>query len=319
MQQPIDNANKPIIGISACVAGQEVRYNASHKRSKYCMDTLSAYFRYRPFCPEVAIGLPVPRPAIRIVERDNQLTLVETHEPKDDHAPAIEAYAAKVAVSMRDASGFIFMQKSPTCGLGSAKVYGIKGGPLRSDDGLFVRALRKHLPLLPITEAGRLNDAKLREHFFAQVYAYHEWQTEIMPNLSVRQLTDFHYRYKMTLRAHDQVILRQLGKLLADPHNVSLEELAQRYIEDFMRALSKVIGVKHHAYAMTRMVHYMKRWMTTDERQYADQLIEQYKQGSIPLVAPMSTLRFFMQKYQCAKRLAVWEPYPQELGLQNAI
>ncbi|HEY7841718.1 MAG TPA: DUF523 domain-containing protein, partial [Gammaproteobacteria bacterium] len=54
------------IGISSCLLGEPVRYNGGHKRDRYINEVLSEYFDYLPYCPEVAIGLGVPRATIRL-------------------------------------------------------------------------------------------------------------------------------------------------------------------------------------------------------------------------------------------------------------
>src|SRR3546814_10033872 len=60
-------AIKPKIAISACLMGAEVRFNGGHKQSQLCSRTLVDYFDFVPVCPEVAIGLGIPREPIRLV------------------------------------------------------------------------------------------------------------------------------------------------------------------------------------------------------------------------------------------------------------
>ena len=55
------------IAISACLLGREVRYNGGHKESRLCSHTLAQHFDFVPLCPEVAIGLGIPREPIRLV------------------------------------------------------------------------------------------------------------------------------------------------------------------------------------------------------------------------------------------------------------
>ena len=47
--------------------GREVRYNGGHKASRLCSRILTDYFDFIPVCPEVAIGLGIPREPIRLV------------------------------------------------------------------------------------------------------------------------------------------------------------------------------------------------------------------------------------------------------------
>ena len=54
------------IGVSACLLGQEVRYDGGHKHDRYITDTLGRFFRFVPVCPEVGCGLPIPRESTRL-------------------------------------------------------------------------------------------------------------------------------------------------------------------------------------------------------------------------------------------------------------
>ena len=65
-------ADKIPLGISSCLIGEKVRFDGGHKQNRYILDTLGQYFAYRPFCPEMAIGLGVPRDTIRLIETNQQ-------------------------------------------------------------------------------------------------------------------------------------------------------------------------------------------------------------------------------------------------------
>ncbi len=57
---------QPVIGISGCLTGSAVRFDGGHKRMGFVMDELAQWVAFKPVCPEMAIGLPVPRPALRL-------------------------------------------------------------------------------------------------------------------------------------------------------------------------------------------------------------------------------------------------------------
>ena len=54
------------LGISACLLGQEVRWDAGHKRDAFLNDTLGPFVEWVPVCPEVEMGLGTPREPIRL-------------------------------------------------------------------------------------------------------------------------------------------------------------------------------------------------------------------------------------------------------------
>jgi 2-thiouracil desulfurase len=58
MRHPSETTNTPIrIGISACLLGEKVRFDAGHKRDAFIVETLGPFFHWIPVCPEMEIGL----------------------------------------------------------------------------------------------------------------------------------------------------------------------------------------------------------------------------------------------------------------------
>lgn len=311
--------SKPVLGISECLMGKEVRYNGGHKLSKFCTQVLSQYFDFQPICPEVQIGLSVPRPTIRLAERAGEVRVIATDNPDVDYSKDLIKLAQDVAPSMKGLSGFIFMQKSPSCGIKSTKVYGEKGQPVYMSDGAFSGELKKLLPLMPVTESGRLNDNPIKENFISSVYAYHEWQTIVMKELSIKSLTDFHYRHKLMLTAHKEPVAIKLGQMLANIKGKDLNLVAEHYIHAFMDAIQQPVSRQKHASILMRMQRFLKRKLDSTEKQELLGLIDHYKKGIIPLVVPMTLVRFFMKKYEEHEALSLLNTYPIELGLENGI
>tara|TARA_R110001599_G_scaffold76833_2_gene209849 strand:+ start:4933 stop:5934 length:1002 start_codon:yes stop_codon:yes gene_type:complete len=319
ISENLEQSSKPILGISGCLMGEEVRFNGGHKLSKFCTQVLSQYFDFRPICPEVQIGLSVPRPTIRLAEKAGVVRVIATDNPDIDYSQDLINLAQEVAPSMQGLSGFIFMQKSPSCGVNSTKVYGEKGQPIYMADGAFSGELKRLLPLMPVTESGRLNDNPIKENFITSVYAYHDWQTKVMPNLSAKVLTDFHHRHKLMLSAHKESVAINLGQMLANMKGKDIQIIADSYIQEFMMALKQPVSRNRHANILMRMQRFLKRKLDASEKQELVGLIEHYKKGIIPLVVPMTLVRFFMKKYEEHEALSLLNSYPMELGLENGI
>lgn len=312
-------SSKPLLGVSACLMGNEVRYNGGHKESRYITQVLSQYFEFRPICPEVEIGLSVPRPTIRLAEKNGDVRVIASDNDQVDYSSDLKQLAHSVAPSMQGLSGFIFMQKSPSCGINSTKVYGEKGQPIFMSDGAFSGELKKLLPLMPVTESGRLNDNPIKGNFISMVYAYHDWQTKVLPQLSVKTLTDFHRRHKLMLTAHKESVAIKLGQMLANMKGKDINLIAENYIEEFMAALQQPVSRNRHASILMRMQRFLKRKLDSSEKLELGGLIEHYKKGIIPLVVPMTLVRFFMKKYEEHDALSLLNAYPMELGLENGI
>lgn len=308
---------KPVLGISDCLMGREVRYNGGHKRSRYCTDVLAEFFDFKALCPEVAIGLPVPRPAIRMAQQGDQVRVIASDNSSLDYTQPLVDYAREVIPTLGHLSGYIFMQKSPSCGVDSSKVYGESGYPVERANGVFADQVIRALPLLPVTEAGQLNDRPIRENFIARVYAYHDWQCSVACQPSSAALIQYHQRHKLQLIAHSEATARALGQSLADLKQRDIHEVADQYIHRFMKATAKPAPRKRQANVLVRLHRYLKALMNEAERSESLSLIEQYRQGIVPLVVPMTLLKFFMKKYR--PEAPIYEPYPHRLGLQNDI
>lgn len=191
-----------VIGISACLTGEKVRFDASNKPSNFCIHELGQHVTYKNFCPEVAIGLPIPRPTIRQIS-DDQLIKVSRPDGSGDVSEALKAYGKKVALLAKDLSGYVFCAKSPSCGMERVKIYTPEGNPLRATGvGVFSKEIMEANPLLPCEENGRLNDPILRENFVARVYAYRRWQILESSGVTKHKLMTFHSQYKYLSLIH---------------------------------------------------------------------------------------------------------------------
>jgi uncharacterized protein YbbK (DUF523 family) len=161
------------VGVSSCLLGNAVRWDGGHKRDARLTGALSRLVTFVPVCPEVELGMPVPRPPIRLVRSRGGIRLVEP-EHGIDHTRAMAAWARRRVRELEalDLSGFVLKEGSPSCGTERVKVWSAKGTATRVGVGLFARELLRRMPLLPIEEEGRLRDPALRKSFLERVLAY---------------------------------------------------------------------------------------------------------------------------------------------------
>ena len=310
------------LGISACLVGQKVRYNGEHKRSSYCMNQLSKHFQFKPVCPEVGIGMGTPRAPIRLVGNIDGYRVKGTDDPELDVTDQLYQYGQDRAWELSDISGYILMQKSPSCGMERVKVYHANGHPLgKGEPGMYAKALMETNPLLPVEEEGRLHDPVLRENFISRVFAYHRWHRDVVSNPSYQAVEQFHALHKYILMAHDPQNYSELGRIVAQGKKVSLENLMSEYFSLFMTVMKLKANRKSHTNVMLHLLGYLKRSVSGEDRQQILQLIEEYRQGILPLVAPMSLLRHFIKRHgsDYIKNQYYLMPHPEELGLRNSI
>src|SRR3569623_2841909 len=154
-------------GISACLLGERVRYDGNHNHDAYITGTLAKVFEFVAVCPEVAIGMGVPRPPIQLVGEAAQPRAIGVGDPALDVPAALTAYGRRMAVALDDISGYIFNAKSPSCGLLRVKVFQ-SGAASPRGVGLYAREIAQRQPMIPEEEEGRLDDPVLREEILAQ-------------------------------------------------------------------------------------------------------------------------------------------------------
>ena len=204
--------SKISVGISSCLLGEEVRFNGGHKHSAICSKELGRYFQFKPICPEVGIGLGVPRKPIRLVGDPMQPRAVGVDNPNIDVTEKLKEYGEKALPHLTNICGYIFTKGSPSCGVFRVKVYKENGMPNENPgSGIFASVIMKNNPLLPVEEAGRLTDPVLKENFIQRVFAYHDWQQLKKGSLNINKLMGFHSRYKYSLMSHSPDLCIKLG------------------------------------------------------------------------------------------------------------
>ncbi|OOZ41705.1 DUF523 domain-containing protein [Solemya elarraichensis gill symbiont] len=161
-----------IIGVSSCLLGNPVRYDGNHKRNPYLADTLSAYFDFEVFCPETAIGLGVPRPAMQLYVDAHSTKLAQVADSNIDYTQQMQQMATEQCRQLGHLSGYILKSRSPSCGKQGVTLFDYTGQVAGSGAGLFATILLKTFPALPVEEETCLENAALREDFIERVYAY---------------------------------------------------------------------------------------------------------------------------------------------------
>lgn len=301
--------------------GQEVRYDGGHKRNGYLCESLARYFEFVPYCPEVAIGLGIPRPPIRLETRDGQVHAVGVRDPDLDVSDPLRQYGAAVAAASDDLSGYIFKKGSPSCGLERVKVYSEQGMPTAQGRGLYAESLTRRLPLLPVEEEGRLMDPVLRENFIERVFVYHRWQALLAEGLTAAKLVDFHTRHKFSILSHDEQRYRELGRLVSQAGEQPLDELAATYAEHLMAALTRRATRRRHANVLMHVMGYLKRHLDAEDKAELLEVIDNYRIGQVPLIVPITLLRHHLRRHPdpYIQQQVYLSPHPEELMLRNSL
>ncbi|MEZ4331652.1 MAG: DUF523 and DUF1722 domain-containing protein [Myxococcota bacterium] len=312
------------IGISACLLGAEVRFDGGHKRDRYLTDVLGENVSWLPVCPELELGLGVPRPVIQLRGGARGERLVVRGEDGRDLTDAMRAFAdARVAeLDATGLDGFVLKKDSPSCGLQRVRVYGAPTGmPERTGVGHFAQALARGMPTMPLEEEGRLNDPPLRERFIEAIFSRNRWRVLVARGLSRAALVAFHEAHKMLLLAHDPGLYRRLGRIVGSFGRTPDEDLYRDYAALFAEAFAQPATLARHVNVLEHLFGHLKRCVTATEKREIGHAIAEYRAGRVPLVVPISLLRFLVASHEVeyVQGQLYLEPHPRELMLRNHV
>ncbi|QUJ70420.1 DUF523 and DUF1722 domain-containing protein (plasmid) [Photobacterium sp. GJ3] len=310
------------VGISACVLGEKVRFDGGHKRNRFVTDELAQYVRFRPVCPEMAIGLPVPRPTIRLVQQEDGEHLVDSKQGENDYTAAMQSFAERHIAGLNDLCGFIVCAKSPTCGMERVKLYIPNGNTVPGGTvGVFTRKLMAAMPWLPVEEDGRLHDPVLRENFVFRIHALHDFYQSVGQQPTIDAFVKFHSRYKFVLMAHCPAAYKSMGPLVAGIKHWDLNEFFATYRQQFMAALSHRANRKNNTNVLMHLQGYFKRNLTKAQKQELLDLIQSYRLGHQPILVPLALINHYLKEFPdpYLQLQTFLHPYPEELKLRYGL
>lgn len=309
------------LGISSCLLGEKVRYDGTHQRDAYIVETMGKYFEWVPVCPEVEYGLPVPREAMRLKGTPDYARLV-TRKTGVDHTEGMREWAEKKLdeLEKEPLSGFIFKARSPSSGLYGVKVYGPSGSVYKSGMGIFGSAFVRRFPLIPVEDDGRLHDPELRENFIERVFVKARWQ-EFMLEPSAAGLVDFHTRHKLLIMAHNPEHYSRLGRIVATAGKRKTHKLYSEYLSTLMEGLSLIATTRKNTNVLHHIMGYFKKNLSAAEKQELLELFGDYHRGLVPLIAPIVLVNHFVRVFRepYLERQFYLNPHPIELMLRNHV
>ena len=310
------------IGISSCLLGNSVRWNAGHKLDKYLTRTLGQFVEYVPVCPEVEAGFGVPRESFRLAGDPDNPRLI-TFKSKTDHTDRMLSWAKKRVreLEKEDLCGFIFKSDSPSSGMIRVKVYNEKGMPHKVGIGMFARAFMEHFPLIPVEDDGRLNDPLIRENFILQIFTMKRWRDNLARKPGMGILVGFHTRNKLLIMSHSPKHYRSMGKLVADGKKMPIKELHQQYQLQLMEALKLKTTIRKHINVLQHVMGYFKKQLSSDEKQELLEVFDHYRRELVPLIVPITLMNHYVRKYDqpYLKQQTYLNPHPVELKLRTHV
>jgi uncharacterized protein YbgA (DUF1722 family)/uncharacterized protein YbbK (DUF523 family) len=310
------------LGISTCLLGEQVRYDGGHKLDRFLRDTLGEYVEYVPVCPEVEAGFETPREAFRLIGDPDSPRFI-TARSGIDYTDRMTSWSRKRISELEkdNLCGFLFKSKSPSSGMERVKVYTDKGMATKKGVGVFAKAFMNRFPHLPVEEEGRLNDARLRENFIERIFALARWKALVEHRKTRGNLVKFHTQQKLLIMSHSPKHYTIMGKLVARAKEVSPSELFGEYLRLLLEGMKMLATVRKHVNVLQHCMGYFKKALTADEKQELLDHFNEYRNGYVPLIVPITLLNHYVRKYDqpYLKDQYYLHPHPMELKLRNHV
>ena len=160
---------RPVIAVSSCILGHRVRYDAQVKHFPSLLAFINHYFEPVSVCPEVAIGLSVPRPALQLMAAPDQPQMVGRDDPDINVTAAMQQFCQQRPDTLQDICGYIFKSRSPSCGIHDVPLFDNQQHIIRYGSGLFASAISQRLPNIPIADETELVTESQQQQFLQQV------------------------------------------------------------------------------------------------------------------------------------------------------
>lgn len=305
---------RPEVVVSKCLGFEACRWNGEMVHEPF-VELLGPWVRWHPVCPEVAIGLGVPRDPIRVVEVKGRLRLLQPATGRNC-TKDMQNFCTEHLDSLVPVDGFLLKNRSPSCGPLDVKIYSSlkPGASSRRGPGFFGGEVMRRFPLLAVEHEGRLHNFILRERWLTRLFTLAEFR-RMAGKDSMGELVKFHSRHKLLLMAYNQQQLRIMGALVANPEQRPAPDVIAVYGDHLGKALARspsagqVINVLMHAEG------YFKKQLNSAEKALFLDTLEKYRAKKLPLSVVLTLLRSWIARFgsDYLAGQSFFAPYPEEL------
>jgi uncharacterized protein YbgA (DUF1722 family)/uncharacterized protein YbbK (DUF523 family) len=305
---------KPKIVVSRCIEFASCRYNGAMIPSEV-VRSLTPHVEFVPVCPEVEIGLGVPRDTIRVVKSGARLKLMQPTTGKDVTV-SMQRFVGSFLGSLSDVDGFILKFRSPSCGLKEVKIY---PGPdarttAEKGPGFFGGAVLERFPQLAVEDEGRLTNFRIREHFLTRIFAFAAFREAARVG-SMRVLVEFQACNKLLLMAYNQKEMRYLGRLVANLEKKPTRQVFAEYEEHLRAALAAAPRYTSCINVLMHALGYFSEGLAKKEKAFFLAALEEYRGTRTPLSVPVGIIKSYIVRFDegYLAQQSFFKPYPDEL------
>jgi uncharacterized protein YbgA (DUF1722 family)/uncharacterized protein YbbK (DUF523 family) len=305
---------RPRIILSKCIELEACRYNGVMIPSPV-VKLMMPHVDFLPVCPEVEIGLGVPRHPIRVVRVGTDLRLVQPETGKD-LTDAMRGFVGGFLDAVKDVDGFVLKFRSPSCGMKNVKVYSgpEKGAAASKGAGFFGGAVVRRFPGLAVEDEGRLTNFRIREHFLTKVFALAAFR-EVEAHGRMGDLVEFHTRNKLMLMGYSQRRLRLLGRLVANPERKPVKEVIGEYRAGLEAAMANAPRSTSCINVLMHAMGYFSKQLTHREKAFFLDSLQDFREERVPLSVPAGIMKSYVVRFEepYLMNQTFFDPYPEEM------
>jgi uncharacterized protein YbbK (DUF523 family)/uncharacterized protein YbgA (DUF1722 family) len=304
---------RPRLVLSRCLELDACRYNGVAVPTPL-VRRLEPHVELLPICPEVEIGLGVPRDPIRLVRRGSATALLQPATGRDLTEP-MRSFSTGFLSALPEVEGFLLKARSPSCGIHGVKVFGDAASeePQAREAGMFAAAVLAAFPEHPIEHEARLGNPRLRDEFLTRLFALAALRAA-REDGTPDALTALHHRYETTLEVHGgEAEARALGRITKGSPKERPSDAWARYRAGFRRVLAQPARPGAHAAALARIRGELEGEARAGERALVDGLVEEYRRGGALRGPLLAALRGWAARAGTARFQGYLNPYPQDL------
>lgn len=307
---------KPVIGISKCLLGENVRYNAGHCKQDWIVNEMSKAVEFKPVCPEVNMGLPVPRPTMSLKNNGTEQLQIIVNDNGENLTGLAHKTNHQLVNGLVDIDGHVLKKGSPSCGLERVKVYRSDNPiPLAKGRGLYAEELVNTYPNIPCIEEGRLTDPIQAELFLIHVFTHFRFRQ--IDRSHIKHLQEFHRKHKFLFMSQQPSAAQTLGRLASGIDSEPLAEAFNTYYELFNQTLKTPINTGRRVNALTHVYGILKEFLTEKEKNYVLETVEKYRSGTVNFISVATLLKFLIESHdnEYLKDQNFVQPFPDDIKL----
>lgn len=298
---------KPKIVVSECLYGTKCRYDSQGYNGKV-IQSLKDYVDIQTVCPELAIGLSIPREPIRIeMNKENEEYRLVDYNSKNDYTNQMTEFSEEFINGLDDIDGFILKSRSLTCGLKDAKVYyrGNKCSIRSNENGFFSQKIIDKYDYLPIENEGRLKNYNIRDNFFTRIFFINNLKNN-------KNIIEFHKNNLLLLKSYDEESTNEVSDILNENR---MEDQVHQYKEKVLNIVSNQRKKENKLSIIIKVFEKYKNMLNEEEINMFNGLIESYENQRIPFSTLEVVIKMYATRFKDKDILnqTFFYPYPENL------